>query len=265
MDSLSAPQYALPALRSTLCLILSVSLYCNTAGAEGEDEPAIDNRLDLTMAFFDGEGIDKLTGFVGYTRNFSQSLNLSARFAYAESLIDDEASYGIGDTSFTLSYLPQRQLTVGPWFPRIVGSGISVLLPTGDEAEGRGLGATVLTPFVGTLLPLGERLSLAPSLAYSHSLGKVFTGEDLRVGLLELGIGAVFDNGFWFRFYPGYVKDFVTDKTSFGTRTAIGYLLNERWGLTFNYIDLDFFRPGLVPIEGGQYERTYEITINYGF
>jgi hypothetical protein len=104
------------------------------------------------------------------------------------------------------------------------------MLPTGNEKQGRGLGSTIVTPFVGTVFPITETFSIVPNLLYAYSLDRIFTGNDVRIGLLDLGLSLVRNSGWWVNFYFGYIYDFETDNTSFG-----------------------------------KYNRLYELTISYSF
>lgn len=223
------------------------------------------NRLDFTSVFFDSLDTDKLTGIFGYTRNLSPKSNLSLRVAYLDSQFGLSGGSGIGDTTATWSYLPNLEITVGPWVPRIVGSGISVTLPTGDEKQGRGLGSTIITPFVGTVVPITDTLSFTPTLAYAYSVDAIITGKNVRIGLLDIGLTMVRKSGWWASLYIGYVNDFVANNTSFGTRLSAGKAFSSGWGLSAHYIDLENFIPGVVPIDKSRFNQLYELTVSYRF
>ena len=231
---------------------------------DGESAKPV-NRLDFTSVFFDSVNTDKLTGLFSYTRNFSSQSNLNLRVAYLDSQFGSSGGTGFGDTTITWSYLPGSQISVGPWFPRIVGSGIAVTLATGNENQGRGLGSTLVTPFVGTVFPVTEKFSIAPNLAYAHSVDPIVTGKDVRVALLEIGFTVVLDTGWWMRFYPGYVQDFEADNTSFGIQIAGGKVFKSGWALSAHYIDVESFNPGVIPIEKSVFNQIYEVTVSYGF
>jgi hypothetical protein len=246
-----------------LCLALSTQLMAANSDSDEKSTPV--NRLEFTYAAFDSSSLDKLTTFFGYTRNLSSKSNLNLRLSYLESRFGLSEGTGIGDSTVTWSYLPNFKLSAGPWVPRIVGSGVSVMLPTGNEKQGRGLGSTIVTPFVGTVIPVTETLSIVPNLLYAYSIDPIFTGNDVRVGLLDLGLSLVRNSGWWVNFYLGYIYDFEADNTSFGNRLSFGKRLSNGLGLSAHYIDYESFVPGAAPIATQQYNRLYEITISYSF
>lgn len=246
-----------------LSLAFSTQLLAVKSSSDGKS--AAINRLDFTYAIFDSERLDKLTGFFGYTRSLSLKSNLNLRVGYLESRFGDSGGTGLGDTTLTWSYLPNLELSVGPWVPRIVGSGVSVTLPTGNEKQGRGLGSAVVTPFVGTAIPVADTFSIIPTLLYAYSIDPIFTGRDVRIGLLDLGLSVVRNSGWWVNFYLGYIYDFEADNTSFGNRLSVGKRLPNGLGLSAHYIDYENFVPGVAPIATQQYNRLYELTISYDF
>lgn len=253
---------------SALAVILICFVFESELPADepNDGESAIPvNRLDFTSVFFDSVNTDKLTGLFGYTRNLSSQSNLNLRIAYLDSQFGESGGTGFGDTTITWSYVPGTQISVGPWFPRIVGSGIAVTVPTGDAKQGRGLGSTLITPFVGTVFPVTEEFSIAPNLVYAYSVDSIITGKDVRVALLEIGFTLVLDSGWWVSLYPGFVKDFEADKTSFGTQLAGGIVFKSGWALSAHYIDVESFSPGVVPIEKSAFNQIYELTISFGF
>jgi len=76
--------------------------------------------------------------------------------SYLDARLDKAGGRGIGDTSFVFSWAPTVPITVGPWVPRKLGSGVAVILPTGKASDARSLDATVLAPFLGLVYPVTE-------------------------------------------------------------------------------------------------------------
>jgi hypothetical protein len=223
------------------------------------------NRIDFTAIYFDSEKIDRVSGLLGYTRNLSPRSKLNVRAAWVHSRLETSSGTGLGDTAISWSYLPNVEMSIGPWLPRIVGSGISVSLPTGNEDEGRGLGSTIITPFVGGVFPLTDTLSISPNLAYAHSLNKIFTDTDVRVAVLEVGLTRVVQDGWWWSIYTGYVSDFETKNTTFGGRVSAGKVFNKQWGMTFHFIDYEHFLPGVIQTERQGINYVFEAQLSYGF
>jgi hypothetical protein len=245
-----------------LLAVLSASVYAEEGG-ENEEIPL--NRIDFTSVYSDTNDTDSLTGILGYTRNLSSSSNLDVRTTYLDSRYNDSGGSGFGDTTVTYSYLRSEQASVAPWLPRRLGSGISVILPTGDEKRGLGLGSTILTPFLGTQVPITDSISFTPTIAYLYSTSPIVTGADMRIALLDLGVTWVGQSGWWTSVFFGYVRDFEIDSYTTGGRLSFGKVFPNRWGFTASYIDLESFSPGQLPAEDGRFNQVYELTLLYGF
>ena len=236
------------------------------ASETGDAESSVPvNRLAFTTAFFNSINLDKLTGLFGYTRNLSPKSNLNVRAAYMDARFGRSGGMGFGDTTVTWSYLPNYEISVGPWFPRVVGSGIAVTLPTGSVKEGRGLGGTIVTPFVGTVFPLTDTLSITPNLAYAYSLDPILTGFDVRMAQIDIGLTMVRNSGWWGSGFFGFLHDFEVNNTSFGARLSAGKVFGNGWGLSAHYIDIEGFVPGVVPGANSSFNQVYELTVSYGF
>jgi len=235
------------------------------SGASENNDAPPRNRIDFTTVYFDTVDTDRFTGIFDYTRNLSPSSNLGVRATYLDSRFGMSGGTGWGDTTVTYSYLPRSQMSVGPWIPRIVGSGISISLPTGNENQGRGLGGTIVTPFIGTRVPLSDSISIAPTLAYAYSTDQIITGKDVRVALLDLGLTWVGKSGWWASLFVGYIKDYESNNTSTGGRLSFGKVFASRWGFSVHLIDLESFRPGLLPPQDNQFDQIYELSLQYGF
>jgi len=235
----------------------------SSEASEEKDIPL--NRIDFTSAYLDTVNTDSFTGIFGYTRSVSSQSNLSINLAYLDARFGSTGGSGFGDTTFTFAYLPNAQMSVAPWLPRIVGSGISVTIPIGNEKQGRGLGSAVVTPFIGTRIPLSKSFSITPTLAYAYSTDKIITGKNVRVALLDLGLTWTGKTGWWASIYAGYIRDFESDNTSTGGRISAGKVFANGLGLSAHFIDLETFRPGLPPQIRGQFNQVYEISIQYGF
>ena len=101
------------------------------------------HRLDFSLNYMKAVIDDSLGLSLGYAYNLTPKTNISASVTYLDSRIDKDGGSGIGDTSLAFSWTPAVNLSVAPWVPKRIGTGLGVLLPTGDAADGRSLKATV--------------------------------------------------------------------------------------------------------------------------
>ena len=102
----------------------------------------------------------------------------------------------MGDVLIDYHYDPGARLSARPWIPRNLGLGMAVLLPTGSEEKGTGLGSVVAIPSVGGGWLLSQSFGISGFMEYSHSLG------DQRVRVLSAGIALVYvsERELWARF-----------------------------------------------------------------
>ena len=114
------------------------------------------HRLDFSLVYLDSIIDDSLNAQFAYSYSMTPRTNVSVAISYLDARLDKAGGSGIGDTNFVFSWAPTMPITVGPWVPRKVGSGIGVILPTGDASDFRSLDATVLMPFLGLVYPVTE-------------------------------------------------------------------------------------------------------------
>jgi hypothetical protein len=241
---------------------LPASVYGEEGGVKSETPR---NRIDFTSVYVDSVDTDSFTGILGYTRNLSSSSNFDVSISYLDSRYGDSGGSGIGDTTVTYSYLRNEQMSIAPWLPPRLGSGISVILPTGDERRGLGLGSAILTPFLGTQVPITDSISFTPTISYSYSIDPIITGDEVRIGLLDLGVTWVGQTGWWSSVFFGYVRDYEADHNTTGWRLSAGKVFPSGWGFTAHYIDLESFSPGQLPAEDESFNQVFELTLLYGF
>jgi len=168
---------------------------------------------------------DSLSAELGYAYSLTPSANLSASLSYLDSQLDSVFGAGIGDPTLTFSRAPGVDISISPWVPRQIGTGISMILPTGKTSEGHSLGATVVAPFVGLVFPIGDSFSIFPGAMYMRSLDKTFTGKDLDLAVLDLGGGWLSSKGTWIRLYVALIRDLKSDESYYNSAISVGRVL----------------------------------------
>lgn len=257
-------------IASVLACLLGAGVIVTGAFADqdeaGQDVTGSRHRADLSLVFHDGLDANSFSGLFEYTYNLGPRSNLGVLVPYLDSKLDEPGGTGVGDVSLTWSWAPFVSVSAAPWIPRRVGSGISLTLPTGNASDLRGLDATILTPFVGLVVPIGAtRFSVFPSFTYSHSMGSVSTGEDLRVGTADLGINWLGEAGWWVTVYCTYIKDFESSKTYLNKAISVGRSFGKGWGLSIDLSESEFFLPGENVPGTRSYERDLIVNLHYNF
>jgi hypothetical protein len=230
---------------------------------EGERGPR--HRIDITGVYLDNNSSDSVTGAIAYTYNLTDNSNLNLTVPYIDPDLDSGGDSGFGDLLLSYSISPFTRVGTHPWVPRTVGSGFAVSVPTGNADEGRSLDTWVLYPYLGVVLPVTERFFFAPQLGYQHSLGATASDVDLRLMIVETGLGFVAFNGFWISYFPRFVRDLESDEWAIDQRLSIGKMLSRRFGISLDYVAVDRFNFGEdLPAESG-HDSLFEANIHFNF
>jgi hypothetical protein len=131
---------------------------------QAENLMASRHRLDFSVSYMESFIDNSLDASLDYAYNLTSKTNISATVTYLDSRLGKEGGGGFGDTSLTFSWAPAVNLSVAPWVPRKIGTGLGIILPTGDATDGRGLKSTILTPFVGLVFLLMTASIFTPPL-----------------------------------------------------------------------------------------------------
>jgi hypothetical protein len=250
------------------CLCHQYSL----ADDEDQDDPSVErvrsqprHRIDVSAVFLDNVSADSVNGVVDYTYNLNSKSNISVSVPFVDPNTSTGGNSGIGDTVMAFSYVPSVTVSANPWVPRTVGSGFAALAPTGSAKDGRSLDTWVLTPFLGLVIPITDRVFIAPQVGYVHSVDKTIAGTDLRLAYGELGVSFVAFNGFWSSYFPKFVRDLESDEWAVNHRLGVGKMLSTRFGLSIDYSFIERFNFGSdLPAQSG-FDELIELRMHYAF
>ena len=223
------------------------------------------HRLDFSLIYLDSNLDDSLSAEFGYAYSFTAKTNISVAVSYLDSRLDVEGGRGFGDTSLAFSWAPYTPLSVGPWVPRKIGTGIGVVLPTGDAADGRSVDATVITPFLGLVIPVTESLFIYPSMTYMGSVDQTIIGKDLSLGVVDVGAGWVSTSGVFLNAFIAWVKDFEVGETHLNTELSLGMSFSDNWSASIEWDETEFFIPGTIVDFKGHPERQFAFSLHYNF
>lgn len=221
------------------------------------------HRIDLSALYLDSEKFDSVIGLFDYAYNLTPKSNIALEFVYLDSNIGRDGGSGIGDTSITYSYEPTVGLSIKPWVPKKVGSGISFVLPTGNAKDGRSLDSVLVNPFIGGVLFLTDSFVLTPLLSYSYSLDPIITGKNVRFLTAELGMVWKGKNELWIGFYPSYIRDFEVNISHVNLRLSVGKMFSSSWGGSIEFADLEAFEPGAIPGAEDLFDQTVKVSVHF--
>jgi hypothetical protein len=231
--------------------------------ADGPDAPR--HRIDLTGVFLNGETSDSLNGLVSYAYNVTENSNLTLTTPYLDPNLDEGGNSGFGDLVAAYSIVPSVKIGVNPWVPRTVGSGLAVLIPTGNAKENRSLDTWVVFPFLGLVQPLSDRLFIAPQIGYLHSLDATAAGTKLRLVTAEMGFSFVAFNGFWASYFPQFVRDLETDDWAISHRLSVGKKLSQKFGISVDYVFVDQYSFGNDAPQDSGFDKQLEANFHFIF
>jgi len=213
----------------------------NRLGGEYGHTPR--HRFDGSFAFLDSADVDSSFLLLSYTYSLKQTVNLSLTLP----LIDPDVgtsgtNYEPGDLGIAISWVPFFEISANPWVPKSVGTGLFVLVPTGQAP--RTFDAWVINPFLGFVLPLSDHWFFLPQGAMYWGLDRTAFGTDVEVFSLSAGLTYVSDSGFWATVNAELARDFFFDETAVNWEATVGKMFSPRFGLSadfFNYELLDPF------------------------
>jgi len=223
------------------------------------------HRVDVTTIFVDSISSDSANGLLGYTYNLTGNSNISAVVPYLDPDFEQGGDSGFGDLLVSFSITPFSKLSANPWVPRTVGSGVALWIPTGSERDGRTLGSFIAMPYLGLVIPMGERFFFAPQVGYVHSFSKTVSGTNYRVLTAETGIAYIAENGFWISYFPQVLRDLESNEWAIDHRLAVGMMFSPRFGMSFDYVFVDRYSFGSnLPVEAG-FDEQIELSLHFTF
>jgi hypothetical protein len=223
------------------------------------------HRIDISAVFLNGASTDSVDGIVGYTYNLTGNTNFNVTVPYLDPDRSTGGNSGFGDTILSVSYVPLVKVSANPWVPRTVGTGISILAPTGNADEGRSLDTWVITPFLGLVIPLTDHFFLAPQLGYVHSLNKTVVDTDLRLAFAEVGFAYVSSKGFWASYFPRFAFDLERDDWAIDHRLSIGKMVTETFGLSVDYVFVERFNLGSDVPNARGFDEQIELNVHFAY
>jgi hypothetical protein len=230
-------------------LLLAFSSIVYAQEDESEASPLANNGKHLlTMGYTIVDGFDGDINVLatGYTYSHSSSLRYSATTQLVELRIpaDDGPSgndrieqFGLGDSIVTIQYDPNANLTSSPWVPDRVGLFGSLLLPTGDSADGLSGDAWGATVGAGWPIPISDRFLIVPSGDYTRT----FSHGDDAVRLDELWFSAellwLSPFGAWVGIQPFVSWNFERHEVENAFSLVIGKTFSNGLGLHLEWGD----------------------------
>jgi hypothetical protein len=235
--------------------------------ADESDERAgkVRHNLDVGVSFLDSEEFDSLSGIVSYTFNLNPRNNFTVSVPYLNSDFSSDGGSGIGDMELVYAWSPGQDISAAPWVPKRAGSGMVVVVPTGNADDGRSLDTTILIPFLGLLMQISDSLYLNPNFSVAYSLDQTNSGDYVELAIAELGLTWLGRNGSWAGIYQSYLRDFDASEDYFNYRIEAGKVFSNGIGFSAFYANLEHFVPGSIPSERDVIDHMISINLHFVF
>lgn len=248
-----------------LVLLLAPGASSAQEAAEVPDENSSRHRLDFSYIEIDSRFYNGSIWGLGYAYSLSPNTNLAVSVPVLDLNFNRDHNSGIGDTSVAFSWTPLQAVSVRPWVPKQVGTGIEVSLPTGDPASGLGLDTTVVTPFLGLAIPITDRFTLLPYLMYSRSVDETAQGSKIRFTAFDLGVNFLQNYRWWVTAYGAYLYDLEVRKDYWNAALTVGMLFTESWGGSIEYSRFQHFEPGVATSRFNTVAGQFLVNLHYNF
>jgi hypothetical protein len=222
------------------------------------------SRLDVGIQYISQTGIDQATIEATYTQVFAAHHQIAMTAPLVDEGLDSSINMSAGDLGFGYTYTPGHALNANPWVPSDFGTGIGLLIPTGDPDKGTGLGSYVVAPRLGFIKRLGSNFVISPTITYEYSFKEQADGVEVREWVLGASIIYVGPRTLWVQWVPSYVADTNLDVGAFETTITVGKLFTRHFAMS-----LDFTRaPTFVADSDGvttDYANSYMLSFHLPF
>ncbi len=235
-----------------LCLLVILNLALVQAYAQdGEEGPVSDqvnqetssaavannalSRLDVGIQYISQTGIDQATIEATYTQVFAAHHQIAIIAPLVDEGLDSSINMSAGDLMFGYSYTPGHTLNANPWVPSDFGTGIGLLIPTGDPNRGTGLGSYVVAPRLGFVKRLGSKFVISPTIAYEYSFKEQANGVEVREWVLGASIIYVGPKALWVQWVPSYIAATNLDVGAFETTITVGKLFTRHFAMSLDF------------------------------
>lgn len=224
------------------------------------------HRIDLGLDRWGGEDSDISTFSLGYTWAPGQqhAANISVNIVDSR-LADIEGGDGFSDTVVTYSWAPSEKVTAKPWLPRRFGTGLGLVIPTGDLLDGTGTDMWIAMPFVGWPVTVGKKTVLLPSLAYLRSFSESELSIPIEGVSLQLGVVTVISAKWWLTVLPAVTEELVLHETIASIAVQVGREFGARHGISIEYGWVDDDTISTVIGLGSDFNERIAVRGHFGF
>jgi hypothetical protein len=216
-------------------------------------------RFDLGFDYFESpDGRVLRTGF-----NYNWAPLSSHSFAATLQVVDANEGSGPGDTLLRYNWAPKQTLTANPWVPNNLGTGIGLLIPTGDAEKGTGGDQWVIAPTFGIVARLGKRTSLLPQLQYLKSFGEGDLAQGTETLSLSLGILHVTRSKFWVQYTPAVSYDADAEEFELDNTLVLGQQFTRLFAASLDLNTMNVGEPHNSPGQGSEFDYRATLKLHW--
>ena len=207
--------------------------------AESTEVVFTHHRVDLGIERVGRTDQNITTIGLGYTwaPGEHHSVNITTRFVDPEGLElpEEHKGFTFSDTVVYYSWSGDYKIEAKPWLPNRFGSGVGLVIPTGDARKGAGIDMWVVTPYLGLVRAVAKRLVIAPTLSFSQSFAEGDLAVPIQAPGAEIGFLYEISPKWWLFYRPTLMYDFELEETIFLNLLQLGRHVGKRHGVSLEY------------------------------
>jgi hypothetical protein len=190
--------------------------------------PEAKQRLDFGVDYFESSDGTILRGGIDYVWAPLDNHSFAATLPLVDAELAEVDGSGIGDLLLRYNWAPFQTLSASPWVPNNLGTGLGLLIPTGDLKNGTGGDKWVIAPSLGAVVKLGKRSTLLPQLQYLKSFAEGELAEETELVSLSVAFVHVTHSTFWVQYAPEFSYDFEAEQNEFDNLLVLGQQFTRR-------------------------------------
>jgi hypothetical protein len=229
-----------------------------------DDEPPV-QRINAFIDYYKTPTSESAVLLVSYTRVMREHHLITGTALLIEPDFDQSDDRGLGDTLIQYSYEPYHKLNAHPWTPSSLGSGIGLVIPTGELGNGSSVGSWVAIPTLGFVIPATDWFYLFPAVKYFHSFQHQEGASQIRAWEIEVPMRFVPTQRVWFGLSAALVGDLESDDTLISYAVDVGWRLTPQFAMSLEYNAIASGDGNFEDLVNRRFDARWALNFAFGF
>ena len=229
-----------------------------------DDQPPV-QRINAFIDFYQTPTSESALVLVSYTRVMRDHHLITGTALLVEPNFDEPGDRGLGDMLIQYSYEPYHKLNAHPWTPSSLGSGLGLVVPTGELGKGSSVGSWVAIPTLGFVIPATDWFFLFPDLKYFHSFRHQEGALQIRAWQVELPMRFIPTRRLWFGVSPAVVSNLESDDTLVSYAVDVGWRITPQFAMSLEYNAIARGDQNFEDLINRRFEARWALNFSFGF